>query len=117
MSRTRKSRTPRVSDETSPPGTFDWPTLVANKDQKIARLEAIYTGSAEKAGARVVKARAVLEDAHMLRLSTGNGAGEACPDRILKHGEPRRGVAMTSCGAGRNSRSSLEDALDKGRSR
>ncbi|MBB5052894.1 MULTISPECIES: glutathione-disulfide reductase [Nitrobacteraceae] len=54
-----------------PSATFDWPVLVANKDKEIARLEAAYTANAEKAGARVVKARAVFEDAYTLRLSTG----------------------------------------------
>jgi glutathione reductase (NADPH) len=56
---------------TIPPVTFDWPTLVANKDKEIARLEGIYTTNVENSGARVVKTRAVLEDAHTLRLSTG----------------------------------------------
>jgi glutathione reductase (NADPH) len=56
---------------TIPSATFDWPTLVANKDKEIARLEGIYTTNAEKAGARVVKARAVIEDAHTLSLSNG----------------------------------------------
>jgi glutathione reductase (NADPH) len=56
---------------TIPPVTFDWPTLVANKDKEIARLEGIYTANVEKSGARVVKTRAVLEDAHTLRLATG----------------------------------------------
>jgi glutathione reductase (NADPH) len=51
--------------------TFDWPTLIANKDREIARLEAAYTANVEKAGARVVKTRAVFEDAHTLRLGTG----------------------------------------------
>ncbi len=51
--------------------SFDWPTLVANKDKEIARLEGIYTSNVEKSGARIVKARAVLEDAHTLRLSNG----------------------------------------------
>src|SRR6185437_15981731 len=54
-----------------PPVTFDWPTLVANKDKEIARLEAIYTTNLDKAGVEIVKARAVLEDAHTIRLSTG----------------------------------------------
>src|SRR5882757_1277017 len=54
-----------------PSATFDWPTLVANKDKEIARLEGIYTANVEKSGARVVKTRAVLEDAHTLRLMTG----------------------------------------------
>src|ERR1700709_2188265 len=56
---------------TIPPATFDWPTLIANKDREIARLEAAYTFNAEKAGARIVKTRAVFEDAHTLRLGTG----------------------------------------------
>src|SRR5258708_6739602 len=54
-----------------PPVTFDWPTLVANKDKEIARLEGIYTSNVEKSGARIVKTRAVLEDAHTLRLGNG----------------------------------------------
>ncbi len=56
---------------TIPSATFDWPTLIANKDREIARLEAAYTFNVEKAGAKVVKARATFEDAHTLRLSTG----------------------------------------------
>src|SRR5882724_5853799 len=51
--------------------SFDWKTLVANKDKEIARLEAIYTTNVEKSGAKVVKTRAVFEDAHTLRLMTG----------------------------------------------
>src|SRR6478752_825526 len=51
--------------------TFDWPTLVANKDKEIARLEGIYTANVEKAGGHVVKTRAVFEDAHTLRLTDG----------------------------------------------
>src|ERR1700682_3154831 len=30
--------------------SFDWPTLIANKDKEIARLEGIYTHNAESAG-------------------------------------------------------------------
>jgi len=56
---------------TIPPVSFDWKTLVANKDKEIARLEGIYTANAEKAGAQVLKTRAVLEDAHTLRLTDG----------------------------------------------
>src|SRR5690349_3152391 len=56
---------------TVPGATFDWPTLIANKDKEIARLEAAYTANVEKSGARVVKARAVLEDANTVRLSNG----------------------------------------------
>ncbi|WP_454618420.1 glutathione-disulfide reductase [Bradyrhizobium cenepequi] len=56
---------------TIPQASFDWPTLVANKDKEIARLEAAYTANVEKSGAHVVKTRAVFEDAHTLRLATG----------------------------------------------
>ncbi len=50
---------------------FDWPTLIANKDKEIARLEAAYTANLNKSGVAIAKARAVLEDAHTMRLSTG----------------------------------------------
>jgi glutathione reductase (NADPH) len=56
---------------TIPPATFDWPTLIANKDKEIARLEAAYTTNVEKSGARIVKTRAVLENPHTVRLATG----------------------------------------------
>ena len=56
---------------TIPEVSFDWPTLVANKDKEIARLEGIYAANVEKTGARIAKTRAVLEDAHTLRLMTG----------------------------------------------
>ncbi len=51
--------------------TFHWPTLIANKDKEIARLEAAYTANVEKAGARVVKTRAEFVDPHTLQLATG----------------------------------------------
>ncbi|WP_315772887.1 MULTISPECIES: glutathione-disulfide reductase [unclassified Bradyrhizobium] len=56
---------------TIPTATFDWPTLIRNKDKEVARLEAAYTSNVEKSGARIVKTRAVLEDAHTVRLTTG----------------------------------------------
>ncbi|MGZ3352718.1 MAG: FAD-dependent oxidoreductase, partial [Xanthobacteraceae bacterium] len=56
---------------TIPQASFDWPTLIANKDKEIARLEAAYSANVEKSGARIVKTRAVFEDPHTLRLATG----------------------------------------------
>jgi glutathione reductase (NADPH) len=47
---------------------FDWSSLVANKDREIARLELAYTTALERAGVKIVKSRAVLEDAHTVRL-------------------------------------------------
>jgi glutathione reductase (NADPH) len=56
---------------TLPAPAFDWPTLIANKDQEIARLEAAYTANLDKAGVKIVKSRAVLDDPHTVRLATG----------------------------------------------
>ena len=52
----------------APPATFDWARLVAAKDAEITRLEAIYARGQASAGVEVVKSRAVLEDAHTVRL-------------------------------------------------
>jgi glutathione reductase (NADPH) len=43
---------------------FDWPTLVANKDAEIARLEGLYRSNLQKAGVEVIKGRAELLDAN-----------------------------------------------------
>jgi glutathione reductase (NADPH) len=51
------------------PPSFDWPTLIANKDKEIARLETAYTTNLEKAGVEIIKSRAALEDAHTVRLA------------------------------------------------
>ena len=51
--------------------TFDWPALIANKDREIARLEAAYKSTLERFNVSLVKSRAVLEDAHTVRLATG----------------------------------------------
>ena len=50
-----------------PEPAFDWPTLIANKDREIARLEAAYTATLERFNVALVKSRAVLEDAHTVR--------------------------------------------------
>jgi glutathione reductase (NADPH) len=78
---------------TIPSATFDWPTLIANKDKEIARLEAAYTANVEKSGARVVKTRAVFEDAHTLRLATGE-AVRAKHVLIATGGAPNHGVPI-----------------------
>jgi len=51
---------------------FDWPALIHNKDREIDRLEAAYTTTLERYKVNLVKSRAVLEDAHTVRL-TANG--------------------------------------------
>ena len=64
-------RTPPGYGWTVPEPTFHWPTLIANKDREIARLEAAYTSTLERYNVALVKSRAVLEDAHTVRLATG----------------------------------------------
>jgi glutathione reductase (NADPH) len=78
---------------TIPPATFDWPTLIANKDKEIARLEAAYTANVEKSGARIVKTRAVFEDQHTLRLATGE-AVRAKYVLIATGGAPNHGAPV-----------------------
>ena len=48
--------------------SFDWATLIANKDKEIARLEGLYTRNVEAAGVTIFADRAVFEDAHTLLL-------------------------------------------------
>jgi glutathione reductase (NADPH) len=47
---------------------FDWATLIANKDKEITRLEAAYTANLTRSKVEIVKTRAVLVDAHTVRL-------------------------------------------------
>src|SRR4051794_7710050 len=83
---------------TVPQPTFNWPTLIHNKDAEIARLERAYITTLERVGAKLVKQRAVLEDAHTVRLADGKkvtaryiliatGGGGSFGDRIpgLEH--------------------------------
>jgi glutathione reductase (NADPH) len=76
-----------------PQPTFDWATLIANKDKEIARLEAAYTANVEKSGAKVLKTRAVLEDAHTIRLATGEKV-RAGYVLIATGGAPNHGAAI-----------------------
>jgi glutathione reductase (NADPH) len=73
--------------------SFDWRTLVANKDKEIARLEGIYTANVEKSGGEVVKTRAVIEDAHTLRLANGKTV-TAKYIMIATGGAPNHGPAI-----------------------
>jgi glutathione reductase (NADPH) len=54
-----------------PQWSFDWQTLIANKDKEIARLEAAYTMTLEKAGVTVVKTRAIVADPNTVLLADG----------------------------------------------
>lgn len=48
--------------------SFDWATLVANKDKEIARLEAAYVSALEKPGVEIIRDRAVVAGPNAVRL-------------------------------------------------
>ncbi|MDZ4096627.1 MAG: glutathione-disulfide reductase [Paracoccaceae bacterium] len=50
---------------------FDWGMFRAKLEAELARLEAAYRGGLKGAGVTVFDTRAVLEDAHTVRLATG----------------------------------------------
>jgi glutathione reductase (NADPH) len=50
------------------PPTFHWSSLIANKDREIARLETAYINTLERNNVELVESRAVIEDAHTVRL-------------------------------------------------
>jgi glutathione reductase (NADPH) len=76
--------------------SFDWPTLIANKDKEIARLEAAYTATLDRAGVKIVKTRATLAGAHMVQLATGERVRAAyvliCTGGAPTFGEPIPGI-------------------------
>jgi glutathione reductase (NADPH) len=48
--------------------TFDWPTLIRNKDWEIARLNDVYGNLLDAAGVERISGRADLVDAHTVRI-------------------------------------------------
>lgn len=48
--------------------SFDWPTLIANKDREIDRLNGIYITNLEKSGVEIFDTRATLRDRHSVYL-------------------------------------------------
>jgi glutathione reductase (NADPH) len=75
---------------TVPHATFNWPTLIANKDKEIARLEAAYGSLLEKSGVKVVKNRATLADPHTVQV-VGGGRVKAAHVLISTGGTPSFG--------------------------
>ena len=57
---------------TVPQPAFHWPSLIANKDAEIARLERAYVTTLERAGAKLTRQRAQLEGRHTARLADGS---------------------------------------------
>jgi glutathione reductase (NADPH) len=59
---------------------FDWPTLIANKDKEIARIEGIYRRNVVNAGATVFDTRATLADPNTVVLA---GDGRKVTARVI----------------------------------
>src|SRR5262245_1699723 len=59
---------------------FDWPTLIANKDKEIARLEAAYRRTVGNAGATAFDTRATIADPHTVVLA---GDGRRVTARVI----------------------------------
>ena len=51
-----------------PPAEFDWPTLIANKDREIARLNGVYEKILGDAGVTLLRGRATVLDAHTVSI-------------------------------------------------
>ncbi|HTJ03064.1 MAG TPA: FAD-dependent oxidoreductase, partial [Methylovirgula sp.] len=51
-----------------PEPTFDWRKLTSAKETEITRLSSIYRANLEKSGVGLIESRAVVEDAHTLRI-------------------------------------------------
>jgi glutathione reductase (NADPH) len=76
---------------------FDWPTLIANKDREIARLEAAYTTNLERAKVAIVKSRAEIVDAHTIRLVSDGTIVRAKYILIATGAAPSLGKQIEGC--------------------
>jgi glutathione reductase (NADPH) len=79
---------------TVPQAEFSWPTLIANKDMEIARLEAAYTVNVERSKAEIVKSRAEIEDAHHVRILKTGERVRAKHILIATGGHPHPGAKI-----------------------
>jgi glutathione reductase (NADPH) len=67
---------------------FDWPTLIANKDKEIARLEAAYRATLARNKVEIADTRAVVEDPHTLRLLSSTARVRAKYILVATGGHP-----------------------------
>ena len=85
---------------TVPTPTFDWATLIANKDREIERLNGIYRGLLEGSGVRIVEGRARLRDRHTVEVDGDRFTAEriliATGGRPFKSEIPGHELSITS---------------------
>jgi glutathione reductase (NADPH) len=74
--------------------SFAWPTLIANKDKEISRLESVYRSGIEKARGEIFDSRAVLEGPHRVRLVKEDRVVTAENILIATGGRPNPHPAM-----------------------
>ena len=83
-----------------PTPTFDWATLIANKDREIERLNGIYRGLLEGSGVRIINGRARLLDRHTLEVDGDRFTAEriliATGGRPFKSEIPGHDLSITS---------------------
>jgi len=85
---------------TVPTPTFDWATLIANKDREIERLNGIYQGLLEGSGVRIINGRAGLLDRHTVEVDGDSYTSEkilvATGGRPFKSEVPGHDLSITS---------------------
>ena len=74
--------------------TFDWPTLIANKDREIDRLELAYTSTLERAKVEIARSRAEIVDPHHVRLLATGETVRAGHILIATGGAPHLGAPI-----------------------
>ena len=73
---------------------FDWARLIANKDREIARLEAAYVATLERAKVALTRSRAVIEDANTVRLLASGETVRAATILIATGAAPYPGAEI-----------------------
>ena len=69
---------------------FDWPTLIANKDKQLERLNGYYRRAVERPGGVIIDDRAVLKDRHTIHLVRADKDVTAGTILIATGGYPSR---------------------------
>jgi glutathione reductase (NADPH) len=84
---------------TVPQAKFDWKTLIAAKDNEIARLETIYHQNVSKAGVEIIMDRAEFSDPHTIHLKKSNKKVTAERILIATGGRPSWDLGSNAPGA------------------
>jgi glutathione reductase (NADPH) len=75
--------------------SFDWPTLRDNVRNDVDWLSGVYVRNLEKAGATIIRSRAVLEDRHSVRLLAEGRTVTAAAILLATGGRPFRDITVS----------------------